>query len=93
MTPEQDEQSLPNHLLQLSGNAPIEIFPFVSVMHREVVLRHHDGESQDIELTPEEADRVADLLRDAAKRARAATVTSTGLDAPGCSSRLADDER
>jgi hypothetical protein len=68
--------------INLSGNAPIEIFPFVSVMHREVVLRHHDGESQDIELTPDEADHVADLLKAAATRARAATRTSTGPGAP-----------
>ena len=60
--------------IELSGNAPLEIFPFVSVMHREVVLRHHDGESQDIELTPDEADQVADELRAAAAAVRAAKV-------------------
>ena len=56
--------------LQLSGNAPVEVFPFVSAIHREVVLRHHDGESQDIELTPDEADKIAALLKVAATRAR-----------------------
>jgi hypothetical protein len=55
-----------------SGNAPIEVFPFVTSLHREVVLRHLDGTSQDIELTPDEADAVAAMLRDAATRARAA---------------------
>jgi hypothetical protein len=60
--------------IELSGNAPIEVFPFVTVLHREVVLRHHDGESQDIELTPDEADRVADMIRAAAAAARAEKV-------------------
>lgn len=69
-------------MIQLSGNAPIEIFPFVSVMHREVILRHHDGESQDVELTPDEADHVADLLKEAATRARDTTATSTAQEAP-----------
>lgn len=64
----------PRNLIHLSGNAPLEIFPFVTTLHREVVLRHHDDESQDIELTPDEADHVADLLREAAARARAATL-------------------
>ena len=40
-----------------------EIFPFVTVLHREVVLRPKDGKSEDIEMTPDEADRVASLLR------------------------------
>lgn len=56
--------------IDLSQNAPVEIFPFVTAIHREVVLRHHDGESQDVEMTPDEADQVADLLRQAAARAR-----------------------
>jgi hypothetical protein len=60
------------HVVQLSGNAALEIFPFVTIFHREVVLRHLDGESQDIEMTPDEADQVADRLRAAAARARAA---------------------
>jgi hypothetical protein len=47
-----------------------EIFPFVTLLHREVVLRPKDGESQDIEMTPDEADRVAYLLRAAAVGAR-----------------------
>jgi hypothetical protein len=38
-----------------------EIFPFVTVLHREVVLRPKDGQSEDIEMTPDEADRVAYL--------------------------------
>jgi hypothetical protein len=54
----------------LSGNAPIEIFPFVTSLHCEVVLRHLDEESQDIELTPDEADTIADLLKAAAQRSR-----------------------
>ena len=62
------------HVVHLSGNAPLEIFPFVTSLHREVVLRHKDNESQDIELTPDEADQVADLLRAAAAVARAAKV-------------------
>jgi hypothetical protein len=60
--------------IELEGNAPISIFPFVTIFHREVVLRHHDDESQDIEMTPDEADHVADLLREAAAQARAAIV-------------------
>lgn len=64
----------PKGMVRLSGNAPLEIFPFVTLLHREVVLRHHDGESQDIELTPDEADQVAELLRAAATAARAAKV-------------------
>jgi hypothetical protein len=69
--------------IDLSGNAPIEVFPFVTVMHCEVVLRHHDGESQDIELTPDEADHIADLLKAAATRAREeAAATSTEQEAP-----------
>jgi hypothetical protein len=37
-----------------------------------VILRHKDGESQDIVLTPDEALQVADQLRAAANTARAA---------------------
>jgi hypothetical protein len=66
-------KTAPN-LVILSGNAPLEIFPFVTPLHREVVLRHRDEESQDIEMTPDEADRVADQLRAAAVAARAAEV-------------------
>ena len=47
-----------------------EIFPFVTVLHREVVLRPKDGKSQDIEMTPDEAGRVSYLLRAAAESAR-----------------------
>ena len=71
--PERDVDD-PEGMIRLSGNAPIEVFPFVTLFHREVVLRHHDDESQDIELTPDEADQVADMLRAAAAVARAATV-------------------
>ena len=63
-----------SHVIHLSGNAPLEIFPFVTPLHREVVLRHKDDESQDIELTPAEADQVGDLLRTAAAAARMAKV-------------------
>jgi hypothetical protein len=59
-------------VIQLSGNAPLEIFPFVTPLHCEVVLRHKDDESQDIEMTPDEADHVADRLRVAAAAARTA---------------------
>lgn len=61
-----------SHIVHLSQNAPLEIFPFVTLFHREVVLRHKDDESQDIEMTPDEADHVAGLLRAAAAAARAA---------------------
>jgi len=40
----------------------LEIFPFVTALHREVVLRPKDGKSQDVEMTPDEADRVATIL-------------------------------
>ena len=59
-----------SHIVHLSGNAPLEIFPFVTLFHREVVLRHKDDESQDIEMTPDEADQVAELLWTAAAQAR-----------------------
>ena len=62
------------HVIALSQNAPLEIFPFVTLFHREVVLRHKDDESQDIEMTPDEADQIADMLRAAAQAARAAKV-------------------
>lgn len=67
---DQVAEALPEHTIHLSGNAPIEIFPFVTDLHCEVVLRHLDGESQDIELTPDEADAVAELLKKAAATAR-----------------------
>lgn len=63
-----------SHVIHLSQNAPLEIFPFVTLFHREVVLRHKDDESQDIEMTPDEADQVADMLRAAANAVRAAKV-------------------
>jgi hypothetical protein len=44
--------------------------PFFTIFHREVVLRHHDNESQDIEMTPDEADVLAERLRRAAAIAR-----------------------
>lgn len=46
-----------------------EIFPFVTVLHCEVVLRSKEGQSEDIEMTPDEADRVASLLRATVKGA------------------------
>ena len=61
--------------IQLSGNADVEIFSSVVSLpsaEREVILRHKDGESQDIVLTPAEADQIADQLRDAAAAARTA---------------------
>lgn len=57
--------------IELTGCAPVEVFPFVTTLHREVVLRHLDGEAQDIEMTPDEADEIADHLRHAAALARA----------------------
>lgn len=54
------------HCIQLSGNAPLEIVFWVAPQHCKVVLRHKDGESQDIELTLDEAKRVADQLCEAA---------------------------
>jgi hypothetical protein len=60
--------------IKLSGNAPLEIFTLISPLHHKVVLRHKDGESQDIELTPDEADRVADQLWAAANTSRVAKV-------------------
>jgi hypothetical protein len=59
-----------SHVVALSHNAPIEVFPFVTLFHCEVVLRHHDNVSQDIEMTPDEADQIADLLKKAATLAR-----------------------
>lgn len=57
-------------MIPLSGNAPLSIFALVTPLHREVILRHLDGESQDIEMTPDEADCVAMFLRQAAAKAR-----------------------
>lgn len=57
-------------VLNLEGNAPVEVFPFVSMGHQEVVIRHLDGESQDIELTPDEAEHFAAVVIEAARRAR-----------------------
>lgn len=75
--------------IQLSQNAPVEVFPFVTSLHREVVLRHLDDESQDIEMTPDEADEVANAIRTASVMARgsyrvteAATVAAAASDAP-----------
>lgn len=76
-------ESVSNCVLQLSGNADIEIFPSITPLRREgapvfspgecwVILRHKDGESQDMVLTPDEALQVADQLRAAANTARAA---------------------
>src|SRR4029077_12669669 len=69
-----DELNSAVALIQLLGNAPLEVFPFVTSLHREVVLRHKDDESQDIEMTPDEADLVADRLHAAAAAARTAKV-------------------
>lgn len=56
--------------IRLSGNAPVTVFPFFTVFHNEVILRHEDDESQDVEMTPDEADQVADMLKAAAAHAR-----------------------
>lgn len=62
----------PGPRIELAYNAPLAIFSFVTPCHREVVLRHCDNESQDIEMTPDEAERVAERLRAAAAEARSA---------------------
>jgi hypothetical protein len=62
------------NIIQLSGNAPLEIFLLATSLGRQVVIQHKDGESQDIVLTPDEADRCADQLCAAAAGARAAKV-------------------
>lgn len=69
MTSEKNSES-EGQLVQLSQNAPIEVFPFVTLFHCQVILRHHDDESQDIEMTPDEADNVANLIKIAAALAR-----------------------
>jgi hypothetical protein len=56
--------------IALRGNASLELFEFVTLFHREVVLRHLDGTSQDIEMSPDEAEEVAYALLGAAVRAR-----------------------
>ena len=71
------DPNAPKGMIRLSGNASIEVFPFVTPLHREVVLRHYDGEAQDIGMTPDEADQVADRLRAAAAAARAAKVETS----------------
>jgi hypothetical protein len=62
------------NIIQLSGNAPLEIVLRATPLHRQVVLQHKDGESQDIVLTPDEADRCANQLCAAAAAARVAKV-------------------
>lgn len=62
---------MPSVKIQLAQNAPVEVFPFVTCLHREVVLRHLDDESQDIEMTPDEADAIAEMLQQAAAKSRA----------------------
>jgi hypothetical protein len=49
-------------ILKLCGNADIEVFPFKTFNNPEVILRHLDNESQDIELTPDEAEVLAAAL-------------------------------
>lgn len=44
-------------------NAPIEVFPFITSLHREVIIRHLDDESQNIELSPHEALELAEVIR------------------------------
>jgi hypothetical protein len=62
------------NIIQLSGNAPLEIFLLATSLGRQVVIQHKDGASQDIVLTPDEADHCADQLCAAAAGARAAKV-------------------
>lgn len=53
--------------MQPLGNAPIEVFAYAG----EVIVRHLDGESQDIELSPEEAQQLSLLINLHAGEARA----------------------
>lgn len=64
------------HSIQLSGNAPLEIFLRATSLHRQVVLQHKDGESQDLVLSPDEAGRCADQLCAAAAAARVAEIAT-----------------
>lgn len=59
-----------SRFLYPEGNAPLHVFAFVTSMHCNVTIRHQDGESQDIELTPDEADQLANILRATAAEAR-----------------------
>lgn len=54
----------------LKDNADLEIFPFVTQLHNEVVIRHLDGESQDIEMCLEEAEEVAHTILTAVAQAK-----------------------
>ena len=53
----------PDSAEQLKDQELPEIFPFVTPLHREVVLRPRGGKLQDIEMTPDEANCVAHVLR------------------------------
>lgn len=44
------------------GNAPIEVFAFRSSLSPCVIVRHHDGTSQDIELSADEAELIGSIL-------------------------------
>ena len=57
-------------IIHLSADEPIHVFPFVTLFHCEVVMRRHDDASQDIKMTPDEADHVANVLKIAAAVAR-----------------------
>jgi len=59
-----------------------EIFPFVTLLHREVVLRPKDGKSQDIEMSPAEADHIACLLREVAGGAHGTQTIQLSGNAP-----------
>lgn len=56
--------------LKLSQNTFVAVFPFFTVDHFEVILRHGDEEFQSIEMTPDEADQLAVKLRAAARCVR-----------------------
>jgi hypothetical protein len=65
----------------LSGNAPIEVFPFVDALHREVIIRHEDNTSEDIEMTLDEAERVAQTILQAVAVARTTVVPIDDVNA------------
>jgi hypothetical protein len=56
----------------LSTNCDVEVYARVDLRREVVVICHHDGDSNDIEVTPDEADAIADAIKAAAKTAREA---------------------
>ncbi len=52
-----------------NSDIPVIIFIFFTVDHYEIIFRNKDDKSQ-LELNPDEADLVADMLKSAAKHVR-----------------------